>query len=263
MNEQGRTWAWSGVDYAAQSGHHRALDDWFLDRLRPARSDTVVDLGCGSGEFSVRLAEIVSDGRVVGVEPEPSMLEVARRHARPNLEFVGARAENVDDAIDHDSADLVVSRAMLHWLPVAAYPQVFAAVKRVLKPGGWFHSESAGAGNVPNILGLLDDLATRFGVRRPPRFPDAGAVFDLLEHAGYELPNDAVRTVAQRRHFTKAELSGLMRTQATVALTRGTSEDTSRAIVSAADACIDRLRHSDGTYDQTFVRLEILVRRPD
>lgn len=263
MNEQAGTAAWRGTDYATASGHHRALDDWFLDRLRPRPNDVVVDLGCGSGEFSVRLAEIVSDGRVVGVEPDPSMLEAARRHARPNLEFVGARAEQVDDVIDHASADLVVSRAMLHWLPLGSYLQVFGAVRRVLKPGGWFHSESGGAGNVPKIIGLLDDLATRFSVRHPQGFPDAGVVFDLLEQAGFELPNDAVRTVAQRRAFTKAELSGMMRTQATVALTPGMSPDTTADLVNAADAGIDRLRRTDGTYDQTFVRLEILARRPE
>lgn len=58
------------------------------------------------------------------------------------------------------------------------------------------------------------------------------------------------------------QIAGFLKTQATVALTRQTSEEESRAIVEAAIADVDRLRRFDGTFDQTFVRLEILARRP-
>lgn len=49
---------------------------------------------------------------------------------------------------------------------------------------------------------------------------------------------------------------GSLRTQASA------SEGTGEAIMRAAVADVDRLRRFDGTYDQTFVRLEILVQRP-
>lgn len=42
--------------YAEQAGHHRDLDAWFLDRLRPDPGGVVIDLGSGSGEFTKRLA---------------------------------------------------------------------------------------------------------------------------------------------------------------------------------------------------------------
>lgn len=54
------------------------------------------------------------------------------------------------------SADLVVSRAMLHWLPLSRYPRCFEAVHRVLKPGGWYHSESAGAGNLRTLSEIVE-----------------------------------------------------------------------------------------------------------
>lgn len=263
MNEHGNAAQWRGAAYADHADHHRAVDDWFLDRLRPHPDSVVVDLGSGSGEFSARLAGVVTSGRVIGIEPDPSMLEAAQRHAGPNLQFVGASAEEFDRVIDHGSVDLVVSRAMLHWLPLASYPRVFDAVYQVLRPGGWFHSESGGAGNVPNVVELLDDLAARFSVPAPPGgFPDAGVAFDLVEQAGFEIPVDGVRTVAQRRSFSRDQMLGFLKTQATVALTQATSEDTGEAIVQAAVAAIERLRRFDGTYDQTFVRLEILVQRP-
>lgn len=55
---------------------------------------------------------------------------------------------------------------------------------------------------------------------------------------------------------------GFLRSQATVALTRVAPADAHDAIVQAAVADVDRLRRADGTYDQTFVRLEILAQRP-
>src|SRR4051812_44290681 len=94
---------WEGRPYAAASAHHRAQDEWFLDRHRPAPDDRVVDVGCGSGEFTALLAGLVPGGSVLGVEPDASMVEAARRHRAPNLSFVQARAQELDDIVDGGS----------------------------------------------------------------------------------------------------------------------------------------------------------------
>lgn len=255
---------WSGADYAEEAGHHRSFDDWFLDRLPPETDDVVVDVGCGSGEFTARLAEIVAEGRAIGVEPDPSMLQAARRHENPRLEFLQASAEDLAHVVEAGSVDKVMSRAMLHWIPVESYPQVFRGVFSVLRPGGWFHSDSAGAGNVPNLVALVESLAGRFDLPRPHPFPDAGVAFDLVEEAGFEITDEGVRTIAQRRSFTREQAVGLIRTQGSVAVTRHSDDEEERAAIEeAAVSDIDRLRRSDGTFDQTFVRLEILARKPD
>lgn len=259
---ESRTSDWSGEEYAAQADHHRSFDDWFLDRLPPDKEDVVVDLGCGSGEFTARMAEIVTEGKVFGVEPDPSMLQAARRHQHPRLEFVQAPAEDLEEVVERESVDKVMSRAMLHWLPVTSYPGVFEAVFRVLRPGGWFHSESAGAGNVPRLVAALNDLADRFGVPAPTPFPDAGTVFDLVEEAGFTIPREGVRSVAQRRSFTRDQAMGLLQTQGAVAVAREADRSEASAIEEAAGAEVERLRRVDGSFDQTFVRLEILAQRP-
>lgn len=253
---------WSGDAYAKHSGHHRAFDDAFLERHPPSDADVVVDLGCGSGEFSAKVAALVPKGRVIGVDPDPSMLERARAHDQPNLFFVNAAAEDVDQIVPEGSADLVVSRAMLHWLPLSRYPRCFEAVHRVLEPGGWYHSESAGAGNLQTLSELVEEIAAVHGIAAPPRFPDVGLVFELLEAAAFELPQGAVRSVAQRRPFSRDRLTRFLRSQAAVALTRTAPEDVKPAIIEALAGAAERLRRHDGTFDQTFVRLEILARKP-
>ncbi len=158
---------WEGDAYAAQSAHHRLLDEWFLDRHRPSPRDVVVDAGSGSGEFTLRLAELVPDGRVIGVEPDASMLATAAERRRDNLEFRHGPIQRLDAICGTESADLVVSRAVFHWLPWSEYRRSYAAILATLKPGGWFHAESGGTGNVRRVVEVLDRIAARHGL--PPR----------------------------------------------------------------------------------------------
>lgn len=258
-----RSGTWVGEDYAEHSGHHRQFDDWFLERLPPEPDDVVVDVGCGTGEFTALLASLVPDGRVVGVDPDPSMIREAQRRSGENLRFVQAPAQRLDEVVERASADLVVSRAMLHWLPLSQYRGVFEGILRLLRPGGWFHSESAGAGNVAAVVELVRDVAAEFELPPPPPFPHAGVVFEQVESAGFALPDEAVKTVAQRRTFSREQLVAFLRSQAAVAITRDAPEDLVGTVTAAVAGGVDRLRRHDDTYDQTFVRLEILARHPD
>src|SRR4051794_5430111 len=89
---------WDGELYAANTSHHRAHDAGFLERFPVRPTDRVVDIGCGSGDFTAIVAGLVPDGEVIGVDPQPSLLEVARRLALPNQRFIEARAQELDHA---------------------------------------------------------------------------------------------------------------------------------------------------------------------
>lgn len=253
---------WDGDSYARTSGHHRAADDWFLRRHPPSETDVVVDIGCGSGEFTARLAELVPRGRVTGIDPDASMLEAAGRHRAANLAFVRADALDVGEVVPSRSLDLVVSRAMLHWLPAGDHPRFYAGVFGVLRPGGVLHLEAAGPGHVPGISALLTELAEEHALPEPPPFPGPGRALELVEEAGFvAVDEDPVRTVAVRRSFTREQLVGLLG-QTTMVLTRHAGVQTGELVTRQALDAVDRLRRHDGTWDQTFVRLEVLVRRP-
>jgi trans-aconitate methyltransferase len=255
------TEAWEGRSYAEASAHHRALDEWFLDRSRPAPDARVVDVGCGSGEFTALLAELVPEGSVLGVEPDASMVEAAQRVQLPNLEFVRAPAQELDRVVEAGSVDLVVSRAALHWIPLEEHQRCYEAVRTVLRPGGVFHAESAGTGNVPRIIAVLDDVAAGLGL--PPAhitFLTPSAAFELLEAAGFTPGPEDVRAVAQRRPMSRDALLAMVRTQAVHAW-EAPDPDVRARFLDQAVARLDELRRPDGTYDQTFVRLEVLVTR--
>src|SRR6478672_11114365 len=71
----------------------------------------VIDLGCGSGELTRRLADALPDSDVVGIDSSAEMLEKAARQARPGLRFEQRSIEDVDG-----EWDLIFSHAALHWV---------------------------------------------------------------------------------------------------------------------------------------------------
>jgi len=103
----------------------------------PAAPD-VLDLGCGTGEFAGRFAELFPRARVLGVElHEPHVRLASERHAP-----LGARVTfRVGDAFQldcpDDAFDLSACRHVLQAVPHAEL--VLAEMKRVTRPGGWLH----------------------------------------------------------------------------------------------------------------------------
>ncbi|MEW5763252.1 MAG: methyltransferase domain-containing protein, partial [Bacillota bacterium] len=65
------TSAWNGHEYDAVSRQRFAVGD-LLIRLAAVRSgDEVLDVGCGTGELTLKLAKIAYPGRVLGIDNAP------------------------------------------------------------------------------------------------------------------------------------------------------------------------------------------------
>lgn len=259
--------AWDGATYAANTGHHRDHDDAFLAPLPLRRTDRVLDVGCGSGDLTARIAAAVPDGHVVGLDASASMLAEAARAGGPNQSFVEGRAQDVAHLLPAPAAfDIVLTRAALHWVPAAEHPAVHAAVHRLLRPGGWYRIEHGGAGNVAHVQALLDDISAGLGGPVAPwTFPDAGAALDALEQAGFDVEAGGagfVRTVGQRRSFDEVGVRGWLASQVRMAYEVGLAADAVAEFRTAVDARLGELRRLDGSFDLTYVRLDALVQLP-
>jgi SAM-dependent methyltransferase len=103
--------------------------------LRPG--ETVLDLGSGAG-FDCFLAarQVGAEGKVLGVDMTPEMLERARVNARQlgaaNVEFRLGEIEHLPVA--DASVDVILSNCVINLSPDK--PAVFAEALRVLRPGG-------------------------------------------------------------------------------------------------------------------------------
>ena len=103
----------------------------FLLRHLPSNCDEVLEIGCGKGEFSRRLAE--SSRRVLALDLSPEMIRIARAHSEhlPNIEYQIADVMLCDLPPDH--FDCIASIATLHHLPLR---EILLKMKTALKPGG-------------------------------------------------------------------------------------------------------------------------------
>lgn len=103
------------------------------------RGDVVVDLGSGAGnDCFVARHETGPEGKVVGIDFTPEMIEKARENAEKrnlnNVEFRQGDIEKIPMAAER--ADVVVSNCVLNLVPNKG--QAFKEMSRILKPGGHF-----------------------------------------------------------------------------------------------------------------------------
>ncbi len=257
--------AWDGALYAANTGHHRAHDERFLASVPLRPNHQVLDLGCGAGDLTAIVARLVPSGHVIGLDPQPSLLAEARRIAQPNQSFVEGAAQDLAWLLpDGDQFDVVLSQSVLHWIPQRDHAGILGEVRRLLRPGGWFRAEFGGIGNIPAVLRLLDEVSSALGGPACPWFfTDAGHYLELVEGGGFDVGDGFVRTTAQRRGFTRHALLGWFRSQCVQAYEAGLpSAEAAIAFRQQVEARFDELARGDGSYDQTFVRMEVLARRP-
>jgi SAM-dependent methyltransferase len=68
---------WNASDYASQSSVQEAMAGEQLARLELAGTERVLDVGCGDGKVTARIAARVPQGSVVGIDPSRNMISFA------------------------------------------------------------------------------------------------------------------------------------------------------------------------------------------
>jgi ubiquinone/menaquinone biosynthesis C-methylase UbiE len=138
----------------------------------------ILDVGCGTGEITARLAELYPRAALVGVDLIERHLELAKaRCAGLGERMVFRKADAFALPFDDSTFDLVVCRHMLQAVP---RPQAaMAEMVRVLRPGGRLHLLVEDYGMIhmhPTRLNV-----DRFWVEGPPAF---GAAVGTDNHIG-------------------------------------------------------------------------------
>jgi trans-aconitate methyltransferase len=148
------TQTWDPDRYARNARFVSDLGASVLELLAAQSGERILDLGCGDGILTAKLA--ATGCHVIGVDASAAQVEATKK--------LGLEARIADgEHLNFDSQfDAVFSNAALHWMrnPDA----VIDSVWRALGPGGRFVAEMGGHGCVQAIKSALIEALHRRGI---------------------------------------------------------------------------------------------------
>ena len=106
--------------------------------VAPQPGDVIADVGCGTGSLALLLARVEPSARIIGLDPDPDVLAMARRKAAEGaaVQWRVGMGDALAESLGAGSGDAVVSSLVLHQCPLAMKRAILASMYAVLKPGG-------------------------------------------------------------------------------------------------------------------------------
>jgi trans-aconitate methyltransferase len=178
--------SWDPEGYARHARFVSDLGQPVLELLAPRPGEHILDLGCGDGALTQKLAALGC--RVVGVDASAEQVAAARALG------LDARVADGEALSFGPEFDAVFSNAALHWMRDA--DAVLAGVARALKPGGRFVAECGGFGCGDTIQRALVDALDARGydgrAQSPWYFPTVEDYGARLRAAGFAIDSIAL-----------------------------------------------------------------------
>ena len=110
-----------------------------LDLIAASDDDSIVDFGAGTGTLCIGLKRRAPACRLVGVDPDPEVLAIARAKAEAlglTIEWHQAMGDQAGAFVADGSASKAVSSLVLHHCDLPMKQDILRAMARALRPGG-------------------------------------------------------------------------------------------------------------------------------
>ena len=175
---------WLSEDYRRHAAYVPALGEAVAALLHPLPGERILDLGCGEGSLTERIA--ASGATVVGIDVSAEMVAAATARG------LDARLVSAENLPFDEEFDAVFSNAVLHW--VRDHNAMLDGVNRALRPGGRFVAEFGGRGNVEAIERAVREELARWGseAASPRYYPSEAAYAARLEAHGFTVTQIAL-----------------------------------------------------------------------
>ena len=244
---------WNARSYAENAHFVPALGQAVLDLLAVQPGERVLDLGCGDGTLSEKIAAMGAE--VTGVDSSPDMISAAASR--------GLRALLMDayDLRFTAEFDAVFSNAALHWMK-GNPDAVIAGIRRSLKPGGRFVAEMGGHGNVAAITTALVAMLARHGIQNaaahiPWYYPSMEGYREKLHRGGFEI--EYIELIPRPTPLSTG-MDGWLRTFAMPFLKLLPESARESALVETVDLLRPVLCDENGQWTADYVRLRFRAR---
>ena len=241
---------WNATTYATHARFVSDLGGAVLDLLNPQPGERIIDLGCGDGALTEKIAE--AGGSVVGVDASEDMVSAALGRG---LEACVMDAARLSFENEFDAA---FSNAAMHWMK--DHDAVVRGVHRALRAEGRFAGEFGGFGNVAAICTAIWAVLARRGVDgaslMPWNFPTAEEFAALLEANGFGVRLSAL---IPRPTPLPTDMAGWLRTFARPFFRELKDEET--ALAETVELLRPSLCDRQGRWTADYVRLRFLAVR--
>lgn len=148
---------WNADDYARHSSAQQEWAEELIAKLSLKGNETLLDIGCGEGKITARIARDLQKGKVLGIDMSGDMIRLAGKQFPPsdypNLSFMQMDARHIRLT---ERFDIAFSNAVLHW--IEDQPAVLRGLHACLKPGGKLMFQMGGRGNAGEVFDLIQKI---------------------------------------------------------------------------------------------------------
>jgi trans-aconitate methyltransferase len=244
--------SWDPDRYARNARFVSDLAGPVVELLEPRAGERILDLGCGDGVLTAKLAAMGCE--MVGVDGSAPQIEAARKLG------LDARVMDGEKLSFDEEFHAVFSNAALHWM---RHPEaVISGVRRALRGNGRFVAELGGYGCVAKIKKALVDALNRRGLDGagavPWYFPTVEEYSGLLKKAGF-----AVHYIAlvPRPTALPGDVTGWLETFAESFLTHLPFAERPAYVAEVREELRPLLADSEGKWTADYVRLRFAAKK--
>jgi trans-aconitate 2-methyltransferase len=153
-------------------------------------TDSILDIGCGTGKLTVELARLASKGFVTGIDTSEEMLQKARTVSGDlkHIRLINIQAQSMGFS---EMFDLVFSNSTLQW--IKEQRKVVGLMHKSFKKGGRIACQLPAKNFCKEFFGYSDNAIALLGFEKyfkkwqsPWYLPDKEEYQDLLEDAGFQ-----------------------------------------------------------------------------
>lgn len=155
-----KSYSWDAEGYARHSRPQQEWGDELIAKLGLQGAERLLDIGCGDGKLTAKIARSLPKGSAIGIDSSKEMIELARSQypedSFPNLRFHQIDARKLPY---HGEFDIIFSNAALHW--IRNHASVLQGISRSLKADGRVLIQMGGKGNGAQIIRAAEEVIRR------------------------------------------------------------------------------------------------------